>query len=193
MTTEEIKDGYLVITSTACGSKLSLPMVAWGHPGVLFNGNHIPSAKLWGIIASHAIEGKTTPRPDLIREAKRAEIYRQLKHGMYVWTINPKPEDRLVEDSMYVREDKQRIRPLIDRFDITICKIEDEITPSVIQTITSFFAQQSLFPVGMVDERIYLSKDPEAVFEAFGSRDWLRIGVFFKRPGSSSVPLTIGD
>lgn len=192
MTSEEVKDGYLVITSP-CGAALSLPTAVWGHPGVLLNGNNIPSAKLWAIIAGYAIAEKVTPRQELIAEAKRAEIYRQTTRTMHVWTLTPKPDDTNLDGFMYIRKDKQRIRPLVDRFNITICKVEDEITPQVIQEITEYFSQQSLFPVGMVDERIYFAENPEVVFEAFGSRDWLRIGVFFKRPGSSSVPLTIGE
>lgn len=170
---------------------LSLPRGEWGSPDVTFNGNQIPSAKIWKLIASYMVENAEPDLENLFNEAKIANIFRQLEIGMIVWTLNPKKTDMSIQDNVYVRKEKQRIRYLANKFEVKIAKIEGSFDPDTILEVHKACLTVGLHPVGCVDERLYYCRSPEKVFRAFGSSDWLRIGVFLKRPSSSSFSLSI--
>lgn len=189
MYTESMRDGYLVTEHE--GDKLEIPVTHWGHPDVRMNGSQIPSARIWEIIANHLCEGLKVPREMLVAEARRAKIYQQLEKGLIVHTLNPKDKDILVDGSVYVRVDMQRIRPLVDRFSIKIAKIEGEYTAEKVKETNDAMEELSFYPVAAGEDKIMYSRDPEEVFEAFGTRDWVRLAVYFRRPGSSFVNLDL--
>jgi hypothetical protein len=59
------------------------------------------------------------------------------------------------------------------------------MTPDNVDTMHKVCAALGYEPFAMGDKRIMYSKDRERIYEAFGSKDWVRLYVYFKRPGSS--------
>ena len=155
------------------------------------NGFEIPSARIWDILAYFMSKEVKAPREVIMEEAKRSEIYRLAMQGMIVWTQSPGEFDKCIKGNVYARPERQRVRPLVDKFGIKIAKIIDADEADVLEELFDACASLGLYPVGAVDGRYFFAKDPEAVFKAFGTRAWLKIGVFLKRPGSSSVAIDL--
>lgn len=193
MNVAEKVEGNWIVLQNDKGITLELPRNAWGSPDVRVNGNQVPSAKIWGLIGSCRAEGKKVPRSTLMEEARKAEIYRQLDTHMLVWTRTPHESDEPVDASknVYMRKEKQRIRPLVHDLDIKIAKIDVQPTPGMVKDLHDVCATIGLYPVGAGDDRVLYSKNPQAVFDAFGSKDFVRIMVYCRRPGSSSVSLDL--
>ena len=187
----ECIDGRTVVSQN--GDVLSLPHGEWGHPDVLFKGNRIPSARIWALIAESLMRGEAPSAEDILHEAKRSEVFRQLETGLIIWTLNPEKQDVHVQGNVYIRKEKQRIRYLADKFKVKIAKVSGDFTPEVVRELNTVCLTLGMHPVGCVDGRIYYSRDPEAVFKAFGTRQWVRVGIFCKRPSSSSFVLDIED
>jgi len=184
---ERTEDGIMHLSDN--NVTVSIPQI-FGSKAIC-NGFEIPSAKLWDIIAFFMSKGVKTPRDILIDEAKRSEIYRLAKRGIIVWTTKPEESDVHIKGNVYARRENQRIRPLVDRFNIQIAKIIDGEEAEVLEELFDACATIGFYPVGAVDKRYFFSKDPEQVFKAFGTRSWLKIGVFLKRPGSSYVSIDL--
>lgn len=170
---------------------LPSPKKYWGSSDVKMNGNKIPSARLWSYMSNVYTKEQEFKYETLMEEAKRAEIFRLLDKGMIVWTLNPTKSDQKISENLYARLEKQRARTLVDKFKINIVKCEIRLNEDILKEILEGCASIQLYPCGMVDERIYVTKDPEAVFEAFGSRDWQRIAVYCKRPSASGFQLDL--
>jgi hypothetical protein len=187
--TEAINDNILEITDGT--SVLSIPVTTWGHPGVLLDNNRIPAARIWAEIGNAMKEGKQADRAMLLYEAKRAEVFRQTASACIVYTTTPLPGDQGIMDQVYARAEPQRFRPLVDRYKIKIAKSEEGFSPEIVAIILEACECLGLYPVGMADERAYFCKDPEEVFAAFGSRNFLRVAILLRRPGSSSEELDL--
>jgi len=169
------------------GQILQIPVTKWGHPDVTYNGNRIPSARLWGMLANSLKKGEKASKKALMDEAARAEVYRLVDAGVIIWTTAPLPGDKGLDGNVYVRKDRQRVRPLFNKFNIRVAKSEGPMSPDVVKEILDVCTDIGLFPVGFADERLYFSQNPEEVFHAFGSRDFTRIAIYCRRPGASAT------
>ena len=169
---------------------LEVPDTGFGSAGIMLNGQVIPSARIWNLAASYLARGEITPRDLLFKQAQESAVFCWRPTDMLVQTQKPKDGDELLKYDIYKREERQRIRPLVDRFDLRIAKLEE---PSDINMRHMHEVAEGLgfSPVGYNDGRVFYAEDPEEVFRAFGSNDWARIGVMCKRPGSSSVSLDL--
>lgn len=185
----EVENGRTIISKD--GAVLSLPRGEWGHPDVTLNGNQIPSSRIWALIANYLMEEQAPDPEEILQEAKRVEIFRQLETGLIIWTLNPGKKDVKLHGDVYIRKEKQRVRYLADKYGVKIAKVEGDFTPDAVRELHEACLTLGLHPVGCVDERIYYTRDPEAVFKAFGSRDVTRLAVYFKRPSSSGFTLDI--
>jgi hypothetical protein len=190
MFTESVESGRLVITDGSAVLEIPIAAGDWGNPDVTLNGERVPSGGFWMMIAEHAAIGEKTPRETLMREAKRAALYRQNVTPMLVYTVEPKKGDILLQDDVYTRTEHQRQRPLLARFGIIMAKLE-VFNPDTVQIMHEVAKTMGLYPVAAGDKRIMYTRYPEAVFSAFQSRDFTRIYVLLKRPGSFSVHLNL--
>ena len=174
------------------GAVLEIPYLNWGNPNVLFNGDKIPCSRLWEVIATAKEQKMKADRLELLEEAQRASIYIQAGRRGLVHTSAPKQGDRLVADNVYIRHEECRIRPLVDKFELIRGKLE-VVGPTEMREFLRVSAERiSLYPVAADNAgHVVLSRNPEEVFSAFGSRDWVRLYVLLKRPGSTSIPLSI--
>jgi hypothetical protein len=163
----------------------------FGSNNVTYGNNQIPCANIWNLIGTHMSQGTVVPTKELLQVAEDAETFRWSSIRMLVHTSLPRKTDVPVEGNIYQREEKQRVRPLVDKFGIVIAKIESEMSSLAVRELHRVCGHRDLYPVGMVDSKIYYAPDPEQVFDAFGSRDWVRIGVFLKRPGSNFVDISM--
>jgi hypothetical protein len=170
--------------------ELLIPDQNFGGP-ISYDSHHIPSAKIWDLIGTYMAREQQVPTAELIATAEEAEIFRWDQHRMLVHTPTPRKTDALLSGSVYWRQERQRVRPLIERFKVVIARIESELSPTVVQELHSVCGQHGLWPVGMNDGRIYYTAEPDRVFEEFGSKDWVRIAVMLKRPGGSFVEVTL--
>lgn len=186
---EEVTKNFVSITSDT-GDILLIPRGEWGQP-LNLNGNVIPSARVWATIADYAIQGVAPSRSAIMEEAKRAEIYRLLEQGILVRTDTPREKDKELVPGIYLRMDRQRVRPLLSEFSLAIAKIEAEYSTDNVLAMHAYCKSIGLSPVAAADGRIMYSKDPQAVFNAFGTKDWTRLMVYIRRPGSSSVSLDL--
>lgn len=188
---EEIVDGGTLVLSDD-KDVVNIPMREWGNPNVLLNGNKVPSARLWMMIANHIInKGGKMKREILMDEAKRAAIYRQRKNKMWIYTHSSLKNDSHLIGSLYERNVAQRIRPLVDELGIQLCKIEDEPTPDVVSDTLLLAEKLGWFPVAASRKKIMFHPKPQEVFDLFGTKDWARIYVYLKRPGSVNVLLEV--
>jgi len=162
----------------------------FGSNDVTYGGHQIPCANIWDLIGAHMARSTVVPTDELLQVAEDAETFRWENNKMLVHTMTPRKTDHVVGGNVYWRQEKQRVRPLVDMFQVVIAKIESELSPTVVSELHEVCGHKNLYPVGMVNDKIYYAPDPERVFQAFGSRDWVRIGVFLKRPGSSSVEIS---
>ena len=181
-----------MISVTHAGHTLSFPEV-FGSPNVVFNSKPIPSSRLWAVLEQHLAHGTKPSAEELIEIGAESEIFRWDMSTIMVHTFNPRKTDELLSDNVYRRRDRQRIRPLVGEFNIVIAKIEGDVVPSTVRALHTVAESLGLYPVGMNTNKVYYAPDPEAVFAAFGSRDWVRIGVMMKRPGGSCVDLCLGS
>jgi hypothetical protein len=165
---------------------------SFGHTNVKLNGNKIPSAKIWDFVARYLARGDRVPQDQLLTVAMESEMFRWEPTTMLVYTLKPWPDDRPTDTTnIYWRTDRQRVRPLVDEFDVRIARIYDTGSLEVaVRTLHEFAAKRGWYPVGMNDNRVYYTSDPQSVFDAFGTKDWVRIGVYLKRPGGSSVEVS---
>ena len=189
-----VSDGFMQIIS-ANNRVLRFPdpreFHQWGSNQVTLDGKQIPSARIWDYLAKCKQKEEQFSYDKLMNEAERAEIYSQLDTGMIVYTLFPKKDDRLISGNVYARKEKQRIRYLANKFLVVIGKFEEPVTPEVIKEMNAACAGIKYYPVGCVDDRIYYTKDPEAVFNTLDTKDVTKIGVFLKRPSSSSFVLNL--
>lgn len=188
---ENLSEQRLELTKD--GKTLTIPITSWGHPDVTYNGARIPSSRIWGMLGAALKDGRKASRSALMDEAARAEVYRLVDAGIIIWTLSPLPADKGLSGNVYVRRDRQRIRPLVDMFKIRIAKCEGPMTPDIVKEILDVCADIGLFPVGFADDRLYFSQDPEKVFSAFGSRDFTRIAIYCRRPGASAVTVRLSE
>jgi hypothetical protein len=188
---EAVSAGVLTIRYET-GAVLEIPYSTWGNPNVLFNGDKIPCSRLWEIIAIAKERKMKASREEWYEEAQRASIYVQAGRRGLVHTLAPKQGDRLVASNVYIRHEECRIRPLVDKFELIRAKLE-VVGPAEMREFLRVSAEViGLYPVAADNAgHVILSKDPEAVFAAFGTRDWIRLYILLKRPGSTSVPLNI--
>lgn len=170
---------------------LIIPLQSWGHPAIIFGGNRIPASRIWNLIGESMKKGEKTDRNLLLEEARRSEIFRQVDSAIIIHTYNPIATDAGIMGNVYARKERQRVRVLVDRFNIKIAKADGELTPEVLAELLEACETLGLFPCGMADDQLYICKDPETVFSAFGSRSWQRIQIFARRPSASSVPLDL--
>lgn len=184
---EETVDGVLHIRSDS--DHIEVPL-SYGST-VLCNGKPVPSARVWELIGFFLSHNKQTPREHIIAEVKRSEIYRQEITGLIVWTKSPQAKDVQIAGNVYARPERQRIRVLTEQFNIKIAKIDGPVTEEVLEEIFDVCESLGLYPCASVDDRYFFTKDPEAVFEAFGTRDWQRLAVYFKRPSASCVTIKL--
>lgn len=190
---EQLVDGYLTL-SDEIGNVLEIPLpkvYGWGHLNVRLNGERIPCARLWQIIADYMVKEEQVPRSLLMEEALRAELYRQLDQSMLIWTVEPLPGDKPITEYVVLRKEKQRKRPLAERFGITIGRLDGPVDSTTVQQLNSAAESLGLGPVAAGEDRVFYSKNPQEVFGAFGSTDWVRLYVYLKRPGTSSVHLDL--
>ena len=173
------------------GSTLEIPG-SFGEPGIKFNGRVIPSARIWDLAAYHMVRGERTPREKLFTVARNSEVFRWEQTEMLVHTLTPRKTDQHIFGAVFARHERQRVRPLVSKFDVRIAKVDGEITTDAVDELHYVAKRLGREPVGMNDGRIYYAKDPQTVFDAFGTKDWVRIAVYLKRPGGSSVPINFG-
>lgn len=179
-----------VTFETSCHS-LTLPFgPGWGTPNVFFDGNKIPSARIWALIANSMMKNERVDRQALMKEGQRADIYRLESGSKLVWTQNPRSDDQLLEGNMYVRKELQRHRELVKDFGVVLVKIEADppVRDQVLEAV-KVLDGLGFKPFAWQQSRGYFCKDPEAVYEAFGTRDHLRLAVYMKRP--SAAPLEV--
>lgn len=189
MEIKESSDGVDWTLDDGCGTIVSIPITRWGHPNIRVNGERIPAAKLWTMFGKYKAAGMKVPRPLIIEEAKLAEVYRQTDGQTIVLTDSPQDKDIKLEDEIYARNERQRVRPLVKELDLRMAKIDGDVDARKLTHLLHFFRKEGWYPVAFADGRLMFSKDPENVFKLFGSRDWLRIMVYLRRPGSCSIPL----
>jgi len=182
--------GRFMINIAVHEDSLTIPN-EFGSPDVHLNGNHIPSARVWGVLQNAMAHETTVDKEYLLSVAKESETFRWYMTTMLVYTHEPKKDDRHVIGSVYERHERQRIRPLTDKFDVTIAKSDYELNPEIAKSLHEAAASLGLGPVGMNDGRIYYSTNPQAVFDAFGTSDWVRVAVYLKRPGGSSTKVNL--
>jgi hypothetical protein len=174
-----------MINITIAEDNLTIPN-AFGSSNVQLNGNHIPSAKIWGVLQQAMAHEEKVDKEYLLSVAKESETFRWVMTTMLVYTFEPKKDDRHVAGFVYQRHERQRVRPLSDKFDIVIAKTDYELNPETVKALHEAASSLGLYPVGMNDGRVYYSPDPDSVFDAFGTSDWVRVAVMLKRPGGSS-------
>jgi hypothetical protein len=185
---EETIDGVLHLTTDT--DKMEIPL-NYGA-AITCNGKVVPSARVWELIGFFLSKGKQTPREHIVSEVKRSEIYRQEITGLLVWTQSPQDKDVLIEGSVYARPERQRIRILLDAFNIKIAKIDaPTVTVEILEELFNVCETLGLYPVASVDDRYFFAKDPDAVYKALGTTDWQRCAVYFKRPSSSHINIRL--
>lgn len=189
--TEKVENSRLVITDGSATLSIPIANGSWGSPDITLDGQKIPAGRIWTAIAYHTAKEKKIPRPVLMAEAKRAALYRQEAADMLVYTIKPRKGDKHITGNVYSRAEKQRTRPMLERFGIRVAKIEAPVDVGSVRQMHEAAESLGLYPVAAGDDRVMYAPDPEAVFTAFGSRDWVRIYVYLKRPGSTCVPFTL--
>lgn len=176
------------------GDVLILPSLAnYGDPNVTYNGNRIPSARLWNLAGMFLSHNKQPPPKLLFEEAKRAEIYRLIDSGQIVYTLNPRPTDRCIEGDVYARQEKQRVRVLVDHFGVKLGKIEGKLDKTSITKFCEVCANIGFFPVAYQENKIFFAANPSAVYDALGTTDAIRIAVFLKRPSSNHMTFDVNQ
>jgi hypothetical protein len=176
------------------GDALVLPsLVDYGSVNVLYNGNRIPSARLWAIAGAFLARGKQPSQKLLFDEAKRANIYRLIDSGQIVYTLDPRPTDKAIGENVYARKERQRVRFLVDHFRIKLGKIEGKLDKTSITEICKCCANIGLFPIAYQGNRIFFTADPGALYAALGTTDSIRIAVYLKRPSSSHKRFIIDE
>ena len=171
------------------GEILSIPTSSWGTPDVRFNGERIPCARLWKIIADNLAEGRNPSAGELLNEARRADIYRVLDGRMLVWTNFPRTDiDTQFEGRVYARREKFRMRPLMPRFRVVMAKLE-EVAPYSVREMIRACEKMGLYPFAAGEDKMFFSRQAEEIFRLFGTKDWVRLYVYFKRPGTSPTQL----
>lgn len=189
--TKKVANGTMTLSSDL-GDELIIPLSVWGHPNVRYNGNVIPSAKMWDFIGRKMANGEQFSTADLMDEARRADMYRFLEGKILVWTLNPRKEDKQLEKNVYIRRERNRIRPLVERFNVVIAKLTD-VSPLSVKEMIETCKKYKYKPFAMGEDRILFSRDVEKIFDTFGTRDWVRLYVYFKRPGATSVDLNLSN
>lgn len=189
--TEKVENSRLNITDGSAVLSIPIANGDWGSSDITLDEQRVPSGRIWSMIAYHAAKEEKTPRTTLLAEAKRAALYRQEAVGMLVYTTEPRKGDKGVLGNVYYRNEKQRTRPLLVRFGIWVAKIEAPVDAASMRQTHEAAESLGLYPVAAGDDRVMYAPDPEAVFSAFGSRDWVRIYVYLKRPGSTSVKINL--
>lgn len=188
---ERVEKQHLILTDSEATLAIPVGSGDWGNQNLRLDGKRIPSGRIWALIAKHTAAGEKTPRPLLMAEAKRSGLYIQHNHDMLVYTVEPQIGDRGISGNVFMRRETQRVRPLLERFGIVVAKIEPPLDATSVNQMHEAAETIDLYPVAAGDNRIMYAPDPQAVFDAFGSKDWVRIYVYLKRPGSSSTPLNI--
>ena len=178
------------IEITKNGDTLSIPRRKWGGP-ISYRGQEIPGGRVWDIVSTTMAEGKPLPVDRLIKEAARAEIYCYSPKKLVVWTETPRPGDKHIEGNLYMRNDNQRIRPLFTQLELRVARIEGGMEAEKIRETHKLFKDLGMDPVASGDDKIFYSQNAEAIFDQFGSRDWVRLYIILKRPGSSSIKLNL--
>lgn len=188
---QETRENGIWILEDDEGNVLRVPYVNLGGP-IYLNGDLLPSGKLWSMLVDAGIKGEKLPRKEIMEEALRAQIYIQrIESSLLLTPVAPKGSQH-VHGDVYLISNHQRQRPLVERFNLTIGKIKAQgINGPMVQQLLDAAELLGLQPVGGQDNKYYFSKNPEEVFDALGTRDWVRIGVFLKRAGSSSVQLDL--
>ena len=175
------------------GDVLQLPSFQqWGSSDVTLNGNKIPAAKIWQLVAAFLAHGKKVPEKLLIEEAKKAEIYRLIGSGKIVWTLNPEEDDKQLSGNVYSRKSKERVRYLVDKFNLIMGKIDGNVNKESITEMCNYCATLGLHLIAYQEDKMYFSQDPEAFYEAMGSSDPIRLAVFCKRPSASFISVNLG-
>ena len=176
------------------GNVLEMPTLdEWGSTDVKYNGNIIPSARLWELVGAFLVHNKKVPKEFLFEEARRADIYRLFDAGQIIWTENPREGDVpfAPERNVFVRKDKQRVRVFLAEFGIKLAKIDATPNKNNIIQLAEVCAENGLYPVAAQEQRFYFASDPETVFKAFGSKDHLRLAVYLKRPSSGGIQIRL--
>jgi hypothetical protein len=161
------------------------------------DGMSIPAHRLWDLVLEAISSNTPIDQEKLFEEGLRAEIYRLAEgHEMVYSTIKTPglvpildPKGNPYRD-VWVQKTMLRVRPIAAALNIELAVIRGEVDiVSVRQLLRVAEERYGLQPVAAVDKRVFFHTDPESIFEKFGTRDWRRLGVYFKRPGTSSVRL----
>ena len=186
MYTEESTDRYVTITHNQ--EQLQIPHLKyWGSSEVFYNGNKIPSARLWELAGAFLAHSKQVPRHLLFEEARRANIYRLIDSGQIIWTTAPRDGDKHLSGNIYARKEKQRVRFLVKLFDIRLGKVEGKPNRENITELCEFCETIGLYPIAAQENKIYFCEHPEDVKRMFNTDDILRLAVFLKRPSASCI------
>ncbi len=157
---------------------------------VFLNGYAIPSAGIWEIIVDSLTAGERADEGALMDEAERAYLYRLIEGRKLVVTDRALASDiETAHPKVFIRKESQRIRALVDFFDLTIGTIEGDKTPEKVRALI-FAAKETLEKnvVGTIDGRYFFSSLPATEFLAqFGTKDWHKVAKFLKRPSPTTI------
>jgi len=174
------------------GDVLQLPSFQnWGSSDVTLNGKSIPSAKIWELIAAFLAHNKKVPDAIVIDEAKKAEIYRLISSGKITWTLTPEEGDKHLSGHIYSRKSKERVRCLVDHFNIRMGKIDGAPDKQNITEMCEYCATIGLYLVAYQEDKMYFAENPQQIYDAVGSDSPIRLSVFLKRPSASFIEIKL--
>jgi hypothetical protein len=192
-----------VLTIEKNGRILSIPRTfdRIGIGACTLDGMPIPASRLWDIVLEAIAADAPVDTDRLFEEGLRAEIYRLEEGYELIYSSEKMPGLKPVVSAagepypnVWTQRTMLRVRPLARQLGVELAAIRGDVdVVSVRDTLRAAREAFGLHPVAAVDKRLFLHADPESIFARFGTRDWRRLGVYFKRPGTSSVRLNLED
>lgn len=164
----------------------------FGSAKVTLNGAEIPSGRVWDTVKAAMRDSRPVDSIELAHVAMTARIYAMEPRPLLLHTASRRAPSaaRLLVDNedagcgVFLIEELMRPRPLIDEYGLLLGICRSGETPQTVMELIEAASMLGKKPAATVDGRYFFHEDPTALHEKFGTKgDWLRLGVYFKRPG----------